>query len=306
MALLGEINKMRLKESLPPFLFSKALYSSSNGHAKDMVQEKFYSHKSKIWYKETLENRIAIGGGEGYKYDEVLFKIPFEEGKSYKEYIEEIVKKQLANSTIRKQLTSSGFSYLSTGTMYDFENKQFVIVYNLAQEIIDKKINPITFKWTSRMYDDYTYETFALLPEIHEKIDTSNMNYDLLNAAIFYETNRQRLLNGGTRYLHSPKLEEAAFMHSKDMIEHDFFDHKSILAGKRTVGDRYRVVGAKTSGGWGENIHARMPISNYTYHEIALSALDSWMHSPGHRKNILNEGFKFIGCGGYVLSLIHI
>ena len=35
----------------------------------------------------------------------------------------------------------------------------------------------------------------------------------------------------------------------------------------------------------------------YTYSEMAKSVVDSWMNSPGHRANILNPDYFYLGCG---------
>ncbi len=298
-ALLGEINQMRLKENLLPFATTKSLYYAANNHARDMVKHQFFAHDSKVWYKKKLEHRIQIEGGLGYGYSEIVYKEPLENGKNYKEYIQKLLKKHLQNSAHRKKLQSSHYRYIACGVSYDRKNKNLYVVYNFAEEVEEKKINPSTFKWTDIMYGDYTYETFALLPEIHRKIDTKNVNYALLNAAIFYETNRQRVLNGKKRYLHSPKLEEAAFVHSKDMVLHKFFSHTSPLAGKESFTDRYDFVGAKCGGYRGENIRASYAVGKYTYHQLAIESLDAWMNSPGHRANILDDAYRFLGCGGY-------
>ena len=36
-----------------------------------------------------------------------------------------------------------------------------------------------------------------------------------------------------------------------------------------------------------------------TYWGFAKDVVDGWMHSPGHRANILNRDFKRLGCGVY-------
>ncbi len=298
-AVLGYVNQARLKEKLPPFFFSSSMHYAALNHVNDMIYHKFYNSKSKLWYKTTLANRIQIEGGVGYGYTELLHKEPEVIGINYKDFVQKVLKKQLKNKNFREKLLSTKYRYFTCGVKYNHDAKNYYLVYDLAEELEDKEATPIKFKWTDAMFSDYTYETFALLPEIHKKADPKNMNYDLLNAALFYETNRQRVLNGGSRYLHSPKLEEAAFMHSKDMTEHNFFSHTSILPGKKSVGDRYKIVGARYSGSWGENIHMHTT-SNSTYFELAVASLNSWMHSPGHKANILNEGFKFIGCAGYL------
>jgi uncharacterized protein YkwD len=40
-------------------------------------------------------------------------------------------------------------------------------------------------------------------------------------------------------------------------------------------------------------------IPPHTYNSCAESLVDSWMHSPGHRANILDSDFIYLGCGAY-------
>jgi len=50
--------------------------------------------------------------------------------------------------------------------------------------------------------------------------------------------------------------------------------------------------------GWmAENINQGM--GNGTYIEVARQYVDSWMHSSGHRANILNPDATHLGTGAY-------
>ncbi|MFG2206323.1 CAP domain-containing protein [Streptomyces sp. NPDC048638] len=72
---------------------------------------------------------------------------------------------------------------------------------------------------------------------------------------------------------------------SDDMAERDFFDHTD--PDGDTPWDRASDLGISDLGG--ENI-ARGQAD-------ARSVMDSWMHSPGHRANILNCEYKTLGVG---------
>jgi uncharacterized protein YkwD len=74
--------------------------------------------------------------------------------------------------------------------------------------------------------------------------------------------------------------------HSLDMGEHGYFAHDSQEG--RSPFDRMRAAGY--SGGlMGENIAAGQ--------RTPATVMDAWMHSEGHRANILNCGFHLIGIG---------
>ncbi|MFD7976433.1 CAP domain-containing protein [Streptomyces sp. NPDC059071] len=82
------------------------------------------------------------------------------------------------------------------------------------------------------------------------------------------------------------RLKAAAQGHADDMASHDHYAH----AGRdgRDAGDRITAAGYSWAS-WGENIH-RGPHS-------AAQAVDEWMNSEGHRRNILNCSFEDLGVG---------
>ncbi|MFJ9499960.1 CAP-associated domain-containing protein [Brevibacillus centrosporus] len=83
------------------------------------------------------------------------------------------------------------------------------------------------------------------------------------------------------------KAAEVARGHSRDMESNDFFDHVSATTGSdpferlKQASIPYRMAG--------ENIAAGYP--------DAIEAHESWMNSPGHRKNVLEKGFTQLGVG---------
>ena len=81
-------------------------------------------------------------------------------------------------------------------------------------------------------------------------------------------------------------LAKAAQRHADDMSVTGVFSHVS--ADGRTWGTRVRAAGWKKSGG-GENI-ARG-------YDSAGEVMTAWMNSPGHRRNIVNCKFRYIGVG---------
>ena len=83
-----------------------------------------------------------------------------------------------------------------------------------------------------------------------------------------------------------PKLYDAALKHSENMAAQNFFDHTDPSGAG--PGERITAAGYQWSS-YGENI-ARGQAD-------AAAVMDSWMHSAGHRANILNCGFKEIGIG---------
>jgi uncharacterized protein YkwD len=86
----------------------------------------------------------------------------------------------------------------------------------------------------------------------------------------------------------NPALRCAARVHSKDMVDQNYFDHTG--PNGDTPGDRIDAAGYLWST-WGENIAA----GNST----AAATMDQWMNSDGHCANIMNPAFSEIGVGYY-------
>jgi uncharacterized protein YkwD len=97
-------------------------------------------------------------------------------------------------------------------------------------------------------------------------------------AALLAAHNRARAKEGRKPLALSAKLCEAAALHARDMAEHHQLEHKGSHGS--TVPDRVKRLGYHFVE-VGENI-AR---GESTVQE----AMDTWMNSPGHRKNILAD-----------------
>jgi uncharacterized protein YkwD len=90
------------------------------------------------------------------------------------------------------------------------------------------------------------------------------------------------------------RLRAAAESYSREMVANRFFEHVSPVTGS-TLQSRIRAVRYLAGfGSWelGENIA-------WGSGEFATPAftVDAWMHSAGHRRNILTRRFRQIGIG---------
>jgi uncharacterized protein YkwD len=103
--------------------------------------------------------------------------------------------------------------------------------------------------------------------------------------------NKERASAGCAALRSNAILVAVARAHSKDMAVNGYFDHNS--QNGRSPFDRMRAAGYR-GGLMGENIAAGQP--------TPAAVMDAWMHSAGHRANILKCGFKVIGIGVYKLA----
>jgi uncharacterized protein YkwD len=146
-------------------------------------------------------------------------------------------------------------------------------------------------------YYQMSAEEFKDYQPANETIDYNNVNYYLLNAAIFHDTNLIRQENSVALLDYSKALERAAQGHSEQMIKQDFFAHDNPNNGE-TPFDRMADEGV-TEGYRGENI-AGSSWQTWTYNELAeMFVHGMWWNSSGHRENMLNENFKYLGVGTY-------
>lgn len=103
--------------------------------------------------------------------------------------------------------------------------------------------------------------------------------------AVWRLTNKQRAAHGCHALRLDPRLTKAARGHSTDMGVHHYFDHNS--RDGKTPWDRIRAQGYAYPSA--ENI-----AKGYAMPSAVMSG---WMHSSGHRANILNCAYKAIGVG---------
>ncbi|MFF9088530.1 sigma-70 family RNA polymerase sigma factor [Streptomyces sp. NPDC014991] len=105
-------------------------------------------------------------------------------------------------------------------------------------------------------------------------------------AQVVALVNKERAAAGCGSVTEDAQLDKAAQGHSDDMAARGFFDHTNpdgAGPGERITGAGYRW------STYGENIAQGQ--------QTPQTVMNSWMHSPGHRANILNCSFKNLGVG---------
>ena len=108
------------------------------------------------------------------------------------------------------------------------------------------------------------------------------------DSDIFLLTNQERTRAGLSPLKLSPELSFAAFKHAHDLAEHDIGGHQGTDGSN--VSRRIEREGYSWSSN-GENVYWQQPFDSQA------SAVQWWMNSDGHRRNILNPNFKEIGLG---------
>ena len=114
--------------------------------------------------------------------------------------------------------------------------------------------------------------------------DAASSTVELRNAVVKL-TNSARATKGCKPLKQNSRLTNAAQGHANDMAAKNYFSHTS--ANGRSWDQRIKKAGWKKPGG--ENIA-------YGF-DAAGAVVNAWLNSPGHKRNIMDCQFKYIGIG---------
>lgn len=115
-----------------------------------------------------------------------------------------------------------------------------------------------------------------------------------VEARILELTNIERQRHGVASLLPEETLAGIAREHSLDMQRRRFFDHRNpdgLAAEERIANQHRRLIGPV-----GENLWMGRGLEGGAS-ELARLAINSWLQSPGHRRNLLRPGFTHLGVG---------
>lgn len=115
-----------------------------------------------------------------------------------------------------------------------------------------------------------------------------------VREAMLAAVNAQRKAAGQPALAPDPRLDEAAQKHAEDMLARVYYSHDT-PEGKHTR-DRVGAAGYEADT-IGENIAAG--------HTDVEEVMDAWLHSPGHRRNLLDGRFTSLGIGVAVGNYEH-
>jgi uncharacterized protein YkwD len=119
-----------------------------------------------------------------------------------------------------------------------------------------------------------------------------------LERRIFQLTNEARRKNGLPALEPDKALTTMAQEKSDDMAKRHYFSHTNPEG--KTIIDRYddeKPAKIGLAGKIGENIHMGQRNDYSDIKTAARVIVDSWMISPGHRKNILDPAYTHLGVG---------
>ncbi|MDE0265561.1 MAG: CAP domain-containing protein [Thaumarchaeota archaeon] len=117
-------------------------------------------------------------------------------------------------------------------------------------------------------------------------------------------TNEQRVLGGLEPLRHVTAIDDIAKAHSEDMAARDYFSHYTpegldqTARGERAGYGCTKNYGTYYTHGLGENIFQYNGIPRCdNSSDVARYTVSEWMHSPGHRANIMDLAYDELGVG---------
>ena len=141
----------------------------------------------------------------------------------------------------------------------------------------------------------------STVPQNNESADWHNASTPLeqQELSLLAMVNKEREERGLQTLSLNPLLCQIARAHSEDMCRRNYFDHIAPAPGPASPMDRYlAALGQRPNRAMvGENIYYRSATD--TVGAYAAQAHDAFMHSPGHRANILTPQYDQAGIGIY-------
>lgn len=111
------------------------------------------------------------------------------------------------------------------------------------------------------------------------------VNITAVERTAFDLLNKKRVEKGLSPLLWSSDLEVVARQHSQNMAEFQFFSHRGL--DNKLVSDRADDAGVGRWRAIGENI-----AFNRGFDDPVSKAVELWLDSPSHRRNLLGENWK--------------
>jgi uncharacterized protein YkwD len=155
---------------------------------------------------------------------------------------------------------------------------------------------PSYFKDT--VYAEHNWRSFYNLKEPGNAVQAATYDIHLLNAAVFFATNKLRNEKGLKPLLFDAALRNAAMLHCNEMVTKKFFDHFNNRVHKlHSPEDRLKLYGI-TNREMAENIDLTSvdDMGKITYLQLADMIVKDFYNSAPHRKTMLSKTLTHLGC----------
>lgn len=160
-------------------------------------------------------------------------------------------------------------------------------------------------------FDGTVYSHHQLgLSQKSRRFDITGQSH-FINTLILNWTNEERKRRRIILLKLNPLLSRLALIHSRNQANAGIMGHNSTKFpnGWQTFEERTNKLITSGPAAYGENVFwtsAKLPLTCYGLNDYAQKIVQAWMSSPGHRQNILNPKFTYVGISfynGYVTQL---
>ena len=295
-ALYMAVQEQRIMQSLPPYKRKKGLERAAKWFGRELHLRHFFSHvhPTNNKYKTMADRKVQFGIRDSF-YIENLERNCIKEGQTYGNWGRAVVNDLMKTVKFRVDLTNPKCKYIGCGA-------------NLGEKISSgctETISVVNFSGELTYHEDYF---FSLFPEtqpdsfFNSPFAKLEIGFDapdiiLMNIAAFMATQEQRIKNGKHPLKRNKLLEKAAYGHSRVMCDNHFVGHiNPVDPTNRTLEQRIRNQGYDFNI-IGENCAGSLYQKTTTYGEWARGVIEQFMHSPGHKSNLLCGLFGEIGIG---------
>lgn len=198
---------------------------------------------------------------------------------------------------------------------------------NLLLLALTKMLLPQAETTANEKYYYLQTNEFFALAEVQRAINTDNVDNELLEAAVFHASCETRAEKRKAIFSYSSILQASSEFHSNYLLGLGTLNHLNNQDTKyKTPMMRIDAFGGNFSAS-AENL-ARISLLNFekdaayiigengnfldkngkiipthTYSSLARKVVDGWMHSKGHRQNLMGD-YNYLGCG--VSSIVYI
>ena len=122
----------------------------------------------------------------------------------------------------------------------------------------------------------------------HASAHPGQVSIAAIDKATLCLLNAERAAHGMPALDENRRLDSASLRHSRDMVRKRYFQHGDVVGRIRRSGY------LRGAGSWGVGENIAWGSGSYS---TPASIVNLWMHSPGHRANILSKSFRDIGIG---------
>lgn len=156
-----------------------------------------------------------------------------------------------------------------------------------------------TSLFNTNVYAEQSLAEFVKSAPANAVIDPTSYDLHLLNAALHFATNENRLKHHRGELKFAAPLRDAAVLHTNEMIARNFFDHYNKKNRKfYSPEQRLNAFDIKNVAS-AENCDYTYIVldKQTTYIQLARAIVTDFYESSGHKKNMLNKTYTHLGCG---------